>query len=219
MAFDPITGNLLDADFIPADPTSFVPPKNAILSANGDSVLVADQIDDVVQEYGLDGNYLGVFAPAGGANTAILNNIRGIDLDANGNLLVTSAGAHQRRRSPSSTPTATTWATSSPSDPAAWTPPSTSIRERRTGWSPASTPTTCCATTSLAPRWASLLPVNNFPPASQEAGNSNVLVANFGGTQQGVVEFTRLPATLVGVYTAATWAAIAVSTSCPTAIS
>ena len=32
------------------------------------SILVSDQIDDVVQEYDLDGNYIGVFAPAGGAD-------------------------------------------------------------------------------------------------------------------------------------------------------
>ena len=88
MAFDPTTGDLIDADFIPADPTNLSTPKNAILSASGNSVLVADQIDDVVQEYDLDGNYLGVFAPAGGLNTAILDNITGIDLRPNGNLLV-----------------------------------------------------------------------------------------------------------------------------------
>ncbi len=92
MAFDPTTGNLVDADFIPADSTNLSTPKNAILSASGDSILVADQIKDVVQEYDLDGNYLGVFAPAGGVNTAILDNIIGIDLQPNGNLLVTVTG-------------------------------------------------------------------------------------------------------------------------------
>ena len=101
MAFDPITGNLVDADFVPADPTNLATPKSAILSASGTGVLVADQIDDVVQEYDLDGNYVRVFAPAGGVNNAILDNILGIDLRPNGNLLVpVASGANPglRRR-------------------------------------------------------------------------------------------------------------------------
>lgn len=92
MAFDPTTGDLVDADFVPADPTNLSTPIQAILSASGNSILVSDQIDDVVQEYDLDGNYIGVFAPAGGVNTAILDNIRGIALRPNGNLLVTVGG-------------------------------------------------------------------------------------------------------------------------------
>lgn len=89
MAFDPDTGDLVDPDFIPADPDNLSTPIQAVFSADGQSVLVSDQLDDVVQQYDLDGNYLGVFAPAGGADTSILDNIRGITIDpANGNLLV-----------------------------------------------------------------------------------------------------------------------------------
>ena len=47
-------------------------------------ILVSDQVKDVVQEYDLEGNYLGVFAPAGGVDNAILDNIRGIALAPNG---------------------------------------------------------------------------------------------------------------------------------------
>ncbi|NUM49433.1 MAG: hypothetical protein HUU38_32435, partial [Anaerolineales bacterium] len=79
MAFDPISGDLIDADFVPADPTHLSTPVQAILSTSG-TLLVSDQINDVVQEYALDGNYLGIFAPAGGVNNAILDNIRGIQL-------------------------------------------------------------------------------------------------------------------------------------------
>ncbi len=89
MAFDPMNGDLVDADFVPADPTHLTTPKHAILSASGQSILVADQITDGVHEYDFDGNYIGLFAPAGGVNTAILDNIRGIALRPNGNLLVT----------------------------------------------------------------------------------------------------------------------------------
>ena len=93
MAFDPVTGDLIDADFIPADPDNLSTPIHAILSADGTSILVSDQIDDVVQEYDItDGSYIGVFAPAGGVDNGILDNIRGIALDPNnGNLLVSVA--------------------------------------------------------------------------------------------------------------------------------
>lgn len=93
MAFDPDTGNLIDPDFIPADPDNLSTPIEALQSADGMSFLVSDQIDDVVQQYDLDGNYIGVFAPAGGVDVAILDNLRGIAIDpANGHLLVTVGG-------------------------------------------------------------------------------------------------------------------------------
>ena len=40
MAFDPTTGDLIDADFIPADPTNLSTPIHAILAADGNSILV-----------------------------------------------------------------------------------------------------------------------------------------------------------------------------------
>jgi len=94
MAFDPATGDLIDADFIPADPDNLSTPIHAILSADGNSILVSDQLDDVVQQYDItDGSYIGVFAPAGGVDVGILDNIRGIALDPNnGNLLVSVGG-------------------------------------------------------------------------------------------------------------------------------
>lgn len=89
MAFDPVTGDLIDANFIPADPTNLSTPVCAIMSPDGSSFLVSDQIEDVVQEYDLNGNYVGYYAPAGGPDTSIMDNIRGIALRPNGNLLVT----------------------------------------------------------------------------------------------------------------------------------
>jgi hypothetical protein len=90
MTFDPVTGNLINANFI-VDPAHLASPKNAIMSGRG-TILVSDQINDVVQEYSASGTYIGVFAPAGGPNPAILDNIRGITLRPNGNLLVTVGG-------------------------------------------------------------------------------------------------------------------------------
>jgi len=93
MAFDADTGDLVDADFIPADPTNLGTPINAILKGDGSGFLVSDQIEDAVFEYGLDGSFVGLFAPAGGVNTDILDNVRGIAIHpVTGNLLVTVGG-------------------------------------------------------------------------------------------------------------------------------
>ena len=92
MAFDPQTGDLVDENFIPADEDHLSTPIEAILSSDENSILVSDQIDDVVQQYDLDGNYLGVFAPAGGVNNDILDNVRGICYHENGDLLVSNSG-------------------------------------------------------------------------------------------------------------------------------
>ncbi len=46
---------------------------------------------------------------------------------------------------------------------------------------------------------ASLAGINNFPQQVTEASNTNVLIGNFGGTQEGVVELTAAGA-LVGIY-------------------
>jgi hypothetical protein len=94
IALDPLTGDVVDENFIPVDTTNLATPVNAILSADGTRIFVSDQINDVVQAYAVaDGSYIGVHAPAGGANTAILDNIRGIALRTNGHLLVSNSSS------------------------------------------------------------------------------------------------------------------------------
>jgi len=97
MAFDAATGDLVDENFIPTDAINLASPKAAILKADGTSILVCDQLRDAVQEYDLDGNYVGIFAPAGGVNTAVLDNARGIRYHpTTGSLLVTiGSGGNQ----------------------------------------------------------------------------------------------------------------------------
>ncbi len=92
MAFYPDTGNLYDANFIPSDPTNLATPIAAALHPDGHSILVSDQIKDGLIKYDLNGNFMSFFAPAGGVNPAILDNVRGWGVKANGNILVTSAG-------------------------------------------------------------------------------------------------------------------------------
>ena len=92
MAFDPINGDLIDANFIPADPVNLATPIEAGLHPDGNSILVSDQIKDGLIQYDLNGNFMGWFAPAGGQNNTILDNVRGWGLKADGSILVTNNG-------------------------------------------------------------------------------------------------------------------------------
>jgi len=85
-------GDLVDTAFIPTTNPQLQSPKHALQHFTGKQILVSDQISDVVQRFDTNGTYLGVFAPAGGPNTAILDNIRGIRYRANNNLLVNVGG-------------------------------------------------------------------------------------------------------------------------------
>ena len=202
MALDPITGNVIDANFVPTNNVVGT-GVNAILSANGDTILLSDQIGDVVHEFDLDGNYLGVFAPAGGANTAILNNVRGIALDNSGNLLVTTADA-SNIDAVAKFDTSGNFLGNFIASGAGGLNSPFDIYGRAADWLVASIDSDNVLRFDLAGAPLGVFAgTNNFPEQITEAANSNVLVANFGGTQEGVIEFTAAGA-LVGVYDPAT---------------
>ena len=202
MALDPLTGDVIDANFVPNTPAVGT-GVNAILSASGDSILLSDQIGDVVHEFDLDGNYLGVFAPAGGANNTILNNIRGISLDASGNLLVTTADATNVDAVAKFDTNGNFLGNFIASGAGGLNSPF-DIYGRAADWLVASIDSDNVLRFDLAGAPLGVFAgTNNFPEQIAEAVNSNVLVANFGGTQEGVIEFT--PAgVLVSVYDPAT---------------
>lgn len=86
-----VTGDLINASFI-VDPTNLSSPKEANLAPWG-NITVSDQIDDGVMEYDTSGAFIRFFAPAGGANTNILNNVRGHNFRGNGNMVVCNSDA------------------------------------------------------------------------------------------------------------------------------
>lgn len=88
MAFDPADGDLVDPNFIPTDRTNLISPVAAILGPDQQSILVSDRDKNLIQQYDLDGKYLGIFAPAGGANVNILSGPAGMAIRPNGNLVV-----------------------------------------------------------------------------------------------------------------------------------
>lgn len=196
MAFDPVTGDLIVADFIPSDPTNLSTPIQAILSASGDSVLVSDQVADSVEEYDLFGNWLGEFA---GGNTAILDNLRGISLRSNGNLLVT-VGSGSNANSIAEFDSSGTYlgnfvaigsgGLNSPFD----------VFGRSSDWLVTASTSDAVHRYDLSGSYiADLTAVDNFPEQVTTAANANVLVADFLGTQVGVVEYTA-SGTLVDIY-------------------
>lgn len=90
-AFDAITGNLVDANFIPPSAPNLGSPKHALQTYNN-KIVVSDQVTDGVYMFDTSGTFNRLFAPAGGINTAILDNLRGIAFRPNNNLLVTVGG-------------------------------------------------------------------------------------------------------------------------------
>ncbi len=191
MALDPITGNVIDPNFVPNTPAVGT-GINAILSAGGDSILLSDQTGDVVHEFDLDGNYLGIFAPAGGVNTAILDNMRGISLRPNGNLLVTVAGG-ANTNAVAEFDTGGNYLGNFIANAAGglgspWDPFGRSSDWLVSG----SAGTTGLLRYDLAGAFLNVFaPISTFPEQIAEAGNGNVLVANFSpSSNQGVLEYT-----------------------------
>lgn len=91
LAFDPDTGDLVDEHFIPyQEEAGLSVPQHVLLTADQDGFLIANQ-GSVVHEYNLDGEWQGVFAPAGGQDDSIIRNIRGMAHSPWGTVLVTSA--------------------------------------------------------------------------------------------------------------------------------
>jgi len=87
--FNATNGDLVDTAFTPTSRPQLSTPKHAISHFNGNDILLADQITDLVQRFNSEGTYTGFFAPVGGVNNSILDNIRGIRYRANNNLFVT----------------------------------------------------------------------------------------------------------------------------------
>jgi hypothetical protein len=201
MVFDPLSGDLVDPVFIQLDDAATGVAIHAIISANN-SILISDQTRNVVHEYNFDGDYLGVFAPAGGENTAIMQNIRGIALRPNGNLLV-SVGAGANADAIVEFDTAGNHVGNFIDNGSGGLDSPYDVYERpNTDWLVSS----MSNNQVLQYQWASGAPIgqfaaiSSFPQQIYDISNGNVLVANFSGTP-GVYEF-EADGTPIGVYSA-----------------
>ena len=95
MAFSAEDGSLLNAQFIPdpgsMDGVTFNRPLHAVASAWG-TILVSDQLRHIVAEFDWEGNYIRIFAPAGGPDQQVLRNVRGLAVHPSGDVLVSNVG-------------------------------------------------------------------------------------------------------------------------------
>ncbi len=89
MSFDPNTGALINASFIPSDPTNLATPIEALLTPQA-TILVSDQLNDHIAEYDTTGVFSSIFF---GGNTAVLDNCRGIELRPGANSVVGTIGS------------------------------------------------------------------------------------------------------------------------------
>ncbi|MEM1054151.1 MAG: T9SS type A sorting domain-containing protein [Bacteroidota bacterium] len=93
---DPTTGDVVNTAFLTDSDPVLSTPVNALGTFDGDGILISDQVEDVVQEFDCNGDYVGVFAPAGGRDVDILDNIRGMAYSPDGTELwvTVAAGAN-----------------------------------------------------------------------------------------------------------------------------
>jgi hypothetical protein len=202
MTFDPTSGNLIDPNFIIMDDDATGTVIHAILSASG-TILVSDQTQHVVHEYDLAGAYLGVFAPAGGSDTAILQNIRGMALRPNGNLLV-SVGTGTNANAIAEFDTGGTYVGNFVDSGSGGLNSPFDVYERvGLDWLVSSINNNLIIRYELATGnpITNLATITSFPQQIRRIANGNVIVGNFSGTQQGIVELTS-EGELVGVHTA-----------------
>lgn len=200
MAFDPVSGDLVDADFIPSDPVALGTPKSALYKSDGTGYLVSDQIRDAVQEFDLNGNYVGVFAPAGGVNTAILDNIRSMAYHpVTGNLLV-SVASGSNADAIAEFDADGNYLGNFIANGAGGLASPWDILFTTAAQVPASSSDAIHSYDSTTGAYLSnLVAVNSMPESVALAGNGNILIANFSGTQEGVME-VQPDGTVVGIY-------------------
>jgi hypothetical protein len=199
MAFDPDTGDLVDPDFMLLDEDATGTVIHAILGMN-DNILISDQTRNVVHNYDLEGNYLGAFAPAGGANTAIMQNIRGIALRPNGNLLVSVGGGTNANAIAQFDADGNYIGNFVPNASGGLNSPFEVYQRLDTDWLVSSINSNQVLSYELdsGDFKGEFAPISSFPQQIYELPGGNVLVGNFSGTP-GVHEFTAA-GDPVGVY-------------------
>ena len=198
MVFDSHTGDLIDDRFIELDPDSGT-VIHAILRPQGD-ILISDQLRNVVHRYTPQGDYLGPFAPIGGPNTTIMQNIRGMSLRPNGNLLVTVAGNANANSIVEFGPDGTYLGTFiTPGSGGLNSPFDIYLREG-TDWLVSSINTNQVLRYDVVDELplGEFATISSFPQQIVQTESGNVLVANFSGTA-GVHEFAA-DGSPIGVY-------------------
>jgi hypothetical protein len=190
MTFDPVSGDLTNADFIALDEVATGTAIHALRGPQG-TILVSDQTNNVVHEYTLAGNYLGVLAPAGGANTSIMENIRGMSISPQGDLLVTSAAGTNANAIVRFSASGSHLGNFISAGSGGLNGPFSLLRRTGVDWlvSSIGNDRILSFSSNGSEPLGIFAPVNNFPQQMARRHNGHVLVANFAG-QPGIHEFT-----------------------------
>lgn len=194
MAFNRQTGDLINADFIPMDPTNLSTPIAAIPNATKTgNIFVSDQLEDVVLKYDKNGALRGIHAPNNMVNTAILDNIRGIEIK-NGttqNLLVTIAD-NTNADAIAEFDAAGNFIGNFINNGAGGldSPFDILFHEKRNIYLISAITSDAIHTYDINGNFLNIFAtVDGFPEQLTELANGNVLVANFNGTQEGILEY------------------------------
>lgn len=199
MAFDPHSGELIDEAFLVLDEEDTGTVIHALMRPNG-NILISDQTRNVVHQYNLDGDYLGVFAPAGGANTNILQNIRGIALRENGHVLVTVGGGNNADAVAEFDENGNYLGNFIANGSGGLQSPFDIYQRGNSEWLVSSINTNQILRYGPTGEPVGVFgSINSFPQQIFEQSGGEVLVGNFSGTQTGVVEFES-NGTLIDVY-------------------
>ena len=197
MAFDPFDGTLIDADFIPADPTNLSTPIEIQLNAAQDAFLISDQLDDAVLAYDLAGAPLGVFAPAGGVDNSILDNVRGFEIEpASGNLLVSVASGSNADAIAEFDGTGAYIGNRVANAAGGMDSPFDVYLEGTTIFVPSITSDAVHEYDLSGNYLGDLAPVDTFPEQIAPRAGGGYFVANFSGAQEGIIEFDAAGAVL-----------------------
>ena len=200
MAFDATTGDLIDPNFLSLSAGDPDVPIHAIVSPAGDTFLISDQRGDVVLEFALDGSFLGVFAPLGGADLSILENIRGMALTSADELLVSVALGTNGDSIAAFDATGAYLNNRVASGAGGLDSPYGILLESEllVGGSASDA---IHRYADIGESLGVLATIHNFPQQLHRAANGNLLIANFSGDQEGIVELSPAGA-VVAIHTA-----------------
>lgn len=203
MAFNRETGDLIDANYIPTFAGFSTPLAARPNHTKSGNIFISDMIEDVVKEFTSSGVFVQDFVPMGGANNAILDNVRGIEFKAGtpGHILVANAdgsnadaivefntnGVFLGNFIPN---------TISPMD----SPFDIVFFETRNTYLISAVNSTAIHEFDIDGNYlGEFAAIAQFPEQLLELPNGNVLVANFIGIQEGILEYNAAGG-LVGVY-------------------
>jgi hypothetical protein len=198
MSFNATTGDLLSMSFIPSDPTNLSTPIEALLTPQA-NILVSDQLDDHIVEYDTMGAFSRILY---GGNIAVLDNCRGIELRPGANSVVgTIGGGANDDACPEFDLISGNYLGNFIANAAGGLDSPFDIIFRSSDCLVSGITSDAIHSYDLSGTPIGIFAsIDTFPEQLAELSNGNIAVANFSGTQEGVVLYSST-GTLINVLT------------------